>query len=122
MDYEIPIKIKDENNIVWNCVMRTEHNDSYCYFLSNISTFNGRCPDKPETQFGFIYSWRLRDYRKGRDWVIAFKGKQEKIKEQLKKSKTLYDFFNFFGFEWPTKDCCNFDVVHEGDIFEEIEL
>lgn len=122
MDYEIPIRVKYKNGVICNCVMRTEHNDSYCYFLSNISIFNGRHPDKAKTHIGFIYSWRLRDYRNNKDWDEVFKGKQEEIKGQLKKSKTLYDFFHFFGFEWPSEYYCYFDIVHEGDAFEEIEL
>ena len=122
MDYEIPIKIKDESGVICNCVIRTEYNDRYCYFLSNISTFNGRHPDKAKTHIGFIYSWRLRDYRNNRDWEYVFKGKQEKIKEQLKKSKTLYDFFNFFVFEWPEKAYCLFNIIQEKNTFEEIEL
>ena len=122
MDYEISIRIKDENSVVHNCVIRTEHNDSYCYFLSNISNFDGRCPDKAETHIGFIYSWRLRDYRNGRDWEDVFKGRQKEIIEKLKKSKTLHNFFHFFGFEWPERACCDFNIVHERNVFEEIEL
>lgn len=122
MDYEIPIKIKDDDGVIYNCVMRTEHNDSYCYFLSNISIFDGRHPDKAKTHIGFIYSWRLRDYRNNKDWDEVFNGRQKEIKKQLKKSKTLYDFFNFFGFEWPERAWCLFKIVQDRDVFEEIEL
>ena len=127
MDYEIPVKIKDKKNNIYNCVMRTELNDKYCFFLSNIPSFSGRDTMLPETKKGFEYSWILRDYDNDINWIDKFKGKREKIEKILKTSKTIHEFFKHFGFEYPTfNGPDDFRIVHQfacdNIAFDDIEL
>ena len=124
MDYQIPIKIKDDDGCIWNCALRTECDDDYASFVSNKREFDGNYPQLPKTKEGYIYSWNLRDYRRSRDWRNVFKGRKKEIKEKLRKSKTLYEFFTFFGFEWPEDEDENLKIIHcdNNCVFKKISI